>query len=84
MSESPQPYRVLARKYRPQSFDQLIGQEAMVRTLRNAIETGRLAHAFMLWKAWRGGGGRKVCRLSRLAGARSRTSAWLPAWNAWR
>jgi DNA polymerase-3 subunit gamma/tau len=42
------PYRVLARKYRPTSFQTLIGQEAMVRTLRNAIETGRLAHAFML------------------------------------
>ncbi|WP_114951425.1 DNA polymerase III subunit gamma/tau [Sphingosinicella terrae] len=48
MSESPQPYRVLARKYRPQSFDQLIGQEAMVRTLANAIRRDRLAHAFLL------------------------------------
>ncbi|MGZ8998592.1 MAG: DNA polymerase III subunit gamma/tau, partial [Allosphingosinicella sp.] len=47
-SESPQPYRVLARKYRPQSFDQLIGQEAMVRTLANAIKRDRLAHAFLL------------------------------------
>lgn len=42
------PYRVLARKYRPQNFDQLIGQDALVRTLKNAIETGRIAHAFML------------------------------------
>jgi len=41
-------YRVLARKYRPQTFDDLIGQEAMVRTLRNAFEAGRIAHAFML------------------------------------
>ena len=48
MSDSPQPYRVLARKYRPQSFDQLIGQEAMVRTLANAIKRERLAHAFLL------------------------------------
>jgi len=48
MSESPQPYRVLARKYRPQGFDQLIGQEAMVRTLANAIGSDRLAHAFLL------------------------------------
>ena len=47
-SESPQPYRVLARKYRPQSFDQLIGQEAMVQTLANAIQRDRLAHAFLL------------------------------------
>ena len=41
-------YRVLARKYRPQSFDELIGQDAMVKTLANAIERGRLAHAFLL------------------------------------
>ena len=42
------PYRVLARKYRPTSFNDLIGQEAMVRVLRNAFVTGRVAHAFML------------------------------------
>jgi len=48
MSDSPQPYRVLARKYRPQSFAELIGQEAMVRTLANAIQRDRLAHAFLL------------------------------------
>ena len=41
-------YRVLARKYRPQSFDDLIGQDALVRTLANALEQGRLAHAFVL------------------------------------
>ncbi len=45
---STTPYRVLARKYRPQRFDQLIGQEAVVRTLANAIESGRLAHAWLL------------------------------------
>ncbi|WBY15344.1 DNA polymerase III subunit gamma/tau [Erythrobacteraceae bacterium WH01K] len=43
-----QPYRVLARKYRPQTFSQLIGQEPMVRTLGNAIERDRLAHAFLM------------------------------------
>ena len=43
-----QPYRVLARKYRPQTFAQLIGQEAMVRTLANAIKRDRLAHAFLM------------------------------------
>ena len=43
-----QPYRVLARKYRPQTFGQLIGQEAMVRTLENAIKRDRIAHAFLL------------------------------------
>src|SRR3954451_14937268 len=42
------PYRVLARKYRPSDFAGLIGQEALVRTLTNAIAQGRLAHAFML------------------------------------
>src|SRR5260221_8739447 len=42
------PYRVLARKYRPQTFAQLIGQDALVRTLTTAIKTGRLAHAFPL------------------------------------
>ena len=41
-------YRVLARKYRPGTFSELIGQDPMVRTLRNAVESGRLAHAFIL------------------------------------
>ncbi len=41
-------YRVLAREYRPDTFSRLIGQEALVRTLTNAIRTGRLAHAFIL------------------------------------
>src|SRR5450432_4876257 len=44
----PEPYRVLARKYRPSDFTGLIGQEALVRTLSNAFATGRIAHAFML------------------------------------
>ena len=42
------PYRVLARKYRPTTFDDLIGQDAMVRILRNAFALNRIAHAFML------------------------------------
>ena len=41
-------YRVLARKYRPASFDDLIGQEAMVRTVSNAFETGRIPQAWIL------------------------------------
>src|ERR1700744_3522071 len=41
-------YRVLARKYRPATFDDLIGQEVLVRTLSNAIASGRIAHAFLL------------------------------------
>src|SRR5262245_42345594 len=47
-ADTAAPYRVLARKYRPRSFADVIGQEAMVRTLTNAIAAGRLAHAFML------------------------------------
>ena len=42
------PYRVLARKYRPSNFDDLIGQEAMVRTVSNAFETGRIPQAWIL------------------------------------
>ena len=42
------PYRVLARKYRPTRFDDLIGQDAMVRTLRNAFESGRIPQAWIL------------------------------------
>ena len=43
-----QNYQVLARKYRPTTFEDMIGQDAMVKTLKNAFETGRIAHAFML------------------------------------
>src|SRR5260370_1682809 len=46
--EAAKPYRVLARKYRPSSFDDLIGQEAMVRTVSNAFETGRIPQAWIL------------------------------------
>jgi DNA polymerase-3 subunit gamma/tau len=42
------PYRVLARKYRPATFAELIGQEALVRTLRNAFAQGRVPHALLL------------------------------------
>jgi DNA polymerase-3 subunit gamma/tau len=52
LDEPAQPrdnaYRVLARKYRPQTFSELIGQDAMVTTLGNAIKRDRLAHAFLL------------------------------------
>jgi DNA polymerase III subunit gamma/tau len=46
--ETGAAYRVLARKYRPQTFGELIGQDAMVQTLGNAIKRGRLAHAFLM------------------------------------
>lgn len=45
---SSQHYTVLARKYRPKDFNDLIGQDAMVQTLRNAFATGRIAQAYML------------------------------------
>jgi DNA polymerase III subunit gamma/tau len=48
MNDTATAYRVLARKYRPSTFAELIGQEAMVRTLTNAFATGRIAHAFIL------------------------------------
>ena len=47
-TSSTSAYRVLARKYRPDSFSGLIGQDALVRTLSNALSLGRLAHAFVL------------------------------------
>ncbi len=47
-AEKGAAYRVLARKYRPQTFSELIGQDAMVQTLANAIRRDRLAHAFLM------------------------------------
>ena len=47
-SEAPESHAALARKYRPKVFAELIGQEAMVRTLRNAFAAGRIAQAYML------------------------------------
>ena len=48
MSENAKAYQVLARKYRPENFADLVGQDAMVRTLRNAFEADRIAQAFIL------------------------------------
>jgi DNA polymerase III subunit gamma/tau len=48
IDSSTSAYRVLARKYRPQNFTDLIGQDAMVRTLTNAFTTGRIAQGYML------------------------------------
>ena len=47
-ADTAAPYRVLARKYRPSSFEDLIGQEALVRTVTNAFETGRIPQAWIL------------------------------------
>jgi DNA polymerase-3 subunit gamma/tau len=61
-ADSQSEYRVLARKYRPSTFAELIGQDALVRTLSNAIAAGRVAHAFMLTGV-RGGGQTTTARI---------------------
>ena len=61
-SASASPYRVLARQYRPQTFEEVVGQDAVVRTLTNAIEAGRVAHAF-LFCGTRGVGKTTLARL---------------------
>ncbi|NIY94882.1 DNA polymerase III subunit gamma/tau [Salipiger sp. HF18] len=48
MSEQSPKYQVLARKYRPETFADLVGQDAMVRTLKNAFKAGRIAQAFIM------------------------------------
>ena len=55
-------YLVFARKYRPQTFDEVIGQEHVVKTLKNAIESGRIAHAY-LFSGQRGVGKTSVARI---------------------
>ena len=55
-------YLVLARKYRPGSFEEVVGQEHVTRTLRNAIKSGRLGHAFM-FSGLRGVGKTSVARI---------------------
>jgi DNA polymerase-3 subunit gamma/tau len=56
------PYEVLARKWRPQQFDDVVGQEHVTRTLKNAIQTGRIAHAY-LFVGPRGIGKTSVARI---------------------
>src|SRR3989441_5759537 len=55
-------YQVLARKWRPQRFDDVIGQQAVTRTLRNAITSGRIAHAFV-FAGQRGSGKTTTARI---------------------
>ena len=55
-------YQVLARKWRPQRFDDVIGQQAVTRTLRNAIASGRIAHAFV-FAGQRGSGKTTTARI---------------------
>ena len=47
-NQKPKAYQVLARKYRPETFADLVGQDAMVRTLKNAFSAGRIAQAFIM------------------------------------
>ena len=47
MESKPRPYQVIARKYRPQTFSSVVGQEAIVTTLKNALKHQRLAHAYL-------------------------------------
>ena len=54
--------QVIARRYRPQTFEEVIGQEAIVRTLRNAVATGRIAHGF-IFSGHRGIGKTTVARI---------------------
>ena len=56
-------YTVLARKYRSQTFDQVIGQDPIAQTLKNAIKTGRVAHAY-LFSGTRGVGKTTMARCS--------------------
>src|SRR5256885_15375093 len=55
-------YQVLARKWRPQRFDDVIGQQAVTRTLRNALTSGRVAHAFV-FAGQRGSGKTTTARI---------------------
>ena len=59
---APQGYTVLARRYRPQAFDQLVGQEHVARSLENAIKSGRVAHAYLFTGA-RGVGKTSTARI---------------------
>lgn len=63
---SPKEYQVISRRWRPKQFDQLVGQEAIVRILKNAIETGRIAHAY-LFVGPRGTGKTSTARLFAMA-----------------
>ena len=61
-------YQVFARKYRPQTFDDLVGQEHVTRTLKNAVEQNRLAHAY-LFVGPRGIGKTSTARSSSISGS---------------
>ena len=61
-SKADPAYQVLARKWRPQAFDELVGQRQLTQTLVNALQTGRLAHAY-IFAGIRGTGKTTVARI---------------------
>lgn len=65
-SNTPKAYQVIARRWRPKQFDQLVGQDHIVRILKNAIETNRIAHAY-LFVGPRGTGKTSTARLFAMA-----------------
>lgn len=65
-TNSPKEYQVISRRWRPKRFDQLVGQDAIVRILKNAIETERIAHAY-LFVGPRGTGKTSTARLFAMA-----------------
>src|ERR1019366_1468909 len=62
----PMSYQVLARKYRPQKFSEVIGQEHVTRTLKNAIAQGRIAHGY-IFSGHRGIGKTTIARILAMA-----------------
>ena len=46
------PYVALYRKYRPRDFDEIVGQKAIITTLKNQIKSGKIGHAYLLRDAW--------------------------------
>ena len=71
-------YLVLARKWRPQTFAELVGQEHVVQTLHNAITHDRLSHAFLFTGA-RGVGKTTICLLYTSPSPRDRTRYRMPS-----
>ena len=74
MSDAKPAYQVLARKYRPETFADLVGQEAMVRTLRNAFAADRIAQAFVMTGIRGTGKTTTVGKLARILVAEERTT----------
>ena len=61
-TEQPENYRVLARRFRPQNLDQIVGQDAILETVKSALSTGRVPHA-LLFAGSRGVGKTTLARI---------------------